>query len=346
MMTRSQQITGLLLALFALAVSPALAQEGSYGLARGNTLPPTCGYGDLYYLRTSEHGIYECTAADTWTRMARSTETGGGTSLPAGSIILTLSTCPVGFTEVASLSGKFLVATVAANGDVGTVGGSDTITPTGTVSTPTFTGSALSAHLHGAGTYAPSAHSGAAVDTHASHTHDYTQVLNHTHVVDVTDPGHTHTQNAHNHTQDAHTHTQNAHSHTVTSVGSAATGSTTNLTGASDTSSTTATAANATATNQNATATNQAATATNIANTTGVTASTQTPAGGVATGTTAGPSAALTHNVTQPGTHTMSGSSESVGAGTPSGTISQPTFTGTQFDNRPAYAKVIFCQKS
>lgn len=53
------------------------------------------------------------------------------------------------------------------------------------------------------------------------------------------------------------------------------------------------------------------------------------PVGGVATGTTAGPSAVLSHNVTQPSAHTMSGNSEAVSGGTPAGTVSQPTFTGT-----------------
>lgn len=50
--------------------------------------------------------------------------------------------------------------------------------------------------------------------------------------------------------------------------------------------------------------------------------------GGVASGTTAGPSAALTHAVTQPSAHTMSGSTDIASAGTPSGTISAPIFTG------------------
>ena len=72
---------------------------------------------------------------------------------------------------------------------------------------------------------------------------------------------------------------------------------------------------------------------------------TDNPDGGVATGTTAGPSATLTHSVTQPNTHTLSGSSESLTAGTPSGTVSQATFTGTGFDNRSAYVKAIFCSK-
>lgn len=70
------------------------------------------------------------------------------------------------------------------------------------------------------------------------------------------------------------------------------------------------------------------------------------PSGGVATGTTNGPSATLTHSVTQPSAHTLSGSSQSVSGGTPSGTNSAPAFTGTQFDNRPAFLRVIFCEKS
>jgi len=45
-------------------------------------------------------------------------------------------------------------------------------------------------------------------------------------------------------------------------------------------------------------------------------------------------------------THTVSGSSEAVSAGTPAGTVAAPVFSGTQFDNRSAYVKVIFCRKT
>lgn len=65
-------------------------------------------------------------------------------------------------------------------------------------------------------------------------------------------------------------------------------------------------------------------------NTSGANASTATGSTGVATGTTAGPNAALTHSVTQPSNHT----------------VTQPTFTGTPFDNRSAFARVIFCRKT
>ncbi len=56
--------------------------------------------------------------------------------------------CPLGFSEVAALNGKTVIGTVLANGDVGTTGGSNSITPAGTVSAPTFTGQALATHQH------------------------------------------------------------------------------------------------------------------------------------------------------------------------------------------------------
>lgn len=76
---------------------------------------------------------------------------GGG--VPAGSTILIASgTCPTGFSEVAGLDGVTLVGTLAAHGDVGTTGGSDTLTPTGTVSQPTFSGNSVGSSLVSGGT--------------------------------------------------------------------------------------------------------------------------------------------------------------------------------------------------
>lgn len=208
-----------------------------------------------------------------------------GGSLNAGDIVIRVSGgCGAGFTEVASLDGKVIRGTVNANANQGGTGGSDTITPEGSVSAPTFTGSALSGHSHGTGTYATSAHSGTAVADHASHTHTYTEVPNHVH---------------------------------VQTVNSATTGGTSGYT--PDTSTNTGVASGY---------------------------STANPTGGVATGTTNGPSATLTHSVTQPSAHSLSGSSESVSGGTPAGTNSAPTFTGTQFSNLPAFVRVIFCEKS
>lgn len=88
--------------------------------------------------------------------------------LSSGTIILKLSgTCGTGFTEVSALNGKTLIGTVAANGDVGTTGGADTITPTvnsltaaaqafsgtpGTVPAQVFTGSSANTSAVSAGT--------------------------------------------------------------------------------------------------------------------------------------------------------------------------------------------------
>ncbi len=83
-----------------------------------------------------------------------------------------------------------------------------------------------------------------------------------------------------------------------------------------------------------------------------------TRSGGGATGFT--DAAAAAHAITDPGhTHgsftgrseavspgTPTGTNSSDSAGTPSGAVSQPTFTGTSFDNRPAFIRVIFCRKS
>lgn len=264
-------------------------------------------------------------------------------SIPAGAILMVDSgTCPTGFTEHAALgASRFAMGTTNAAGDVGNTGGANTFTPAGTNSAPTFTGNALGTHSHGAGTLATSAHSGAAVadhaahthtvttnvavDDHASHTHTYSQVINHTHTVSVTDPGHVHAQAS----QTATTGGASSWEH-----------------GAIDASSTAAETLNT------------------ASATTGITATTANPAGGVATGTTAGPSATLSHtvtnnqvtsgnpsatlshSVTQPADHTLSGSTQAITAGTPAGTVSAPTFTGTPADQRPAYVKVIYCEKN
>ena len=323
--------------LLVFAVVSLHAQHTSMRLV-GNASKPSCTVDarGRFWPTQSSAGIADfieiCdkTAADTYAwRPLISTSTGG--SLPTGAIILIVSgSCPSGFTEEASLNGKFVLGTLNGSGDVGGAGGADNVIPSGTNSAPTFTGnalaghahtftgsalaghahtftgSALGTHQHGTGTYATSAHSGTAVDNHASHTHTYTDVPNHVHV-------------------------QTAHS--------AATGP--NVGYGVDAS-------------------------TNTAVTSGY--STANPTGGVATGTTAGPSATLTHSVTQPSAHTLSGSSEaisggtptgsldsvsagtptgtldSVSGGTPAGSVAAPVFTGNSFDNRPAFVKVIFCR--
>lgn len=123
--------------------------------------PPTCSGGQvLKYNATSAE--YECQA-----------EGGGG--LPAGVVVLIVSgTCPSGFVEETSLNGKMALGTLAANADIGTTGGSDNVTPAGTVSQPTFTGNALAGHSH--------TFTGSAL---AAHGHTYSTVIAHQHTQTV-----------------------------------------------------------------------------------------------------------------------------------------------------------------
>lgn len=102
--------------------------------------------------------------------------------LSSGDIVIRASgTCGTGFTEVSGLDGKFLIGTLAANGNIGGTGGSDNITPAGTNDAPTLTMNAYTPAGTNAGG-AVDAHSGTAVADHASHTHTYTDVVNHVHV--------------------------------------------------------------------------------------------------------------------------------------------------------------------
>ena len=226
-----------------------------------------------------------------WVEVGDSSNTGGGgSSVPAGCILMwtgLLSAIPSGWVLCDGANGtpdlrsKFIKGAAAA-AEAGGTGGSAT-------------------HTHA--DHAALTHAGTAVTDHASHTHSYSEIVNHTHP--VTDPGHTHTQDAHTHTQNSHNHTQDAHSHIITSQTATTGGATSYEHGVLDTSSAeaeaTETTATTVATNQAATATNQNATATNQSNTTGIT--TSNPVGGVASGTTAGPSATLSHSVTQPNNH-------------------------------------------
>jgi len=96
-----------------------------------------------------------------------------GPGFTAGVIVLIVSgTCPAGFVEETTLSGRMVLGTLAANADVGGTGGADAITPAGTVSAPTFTGtsnittSAVSAGTP-AGTNSAPTFTGSALATHA-----------------------------------------------------------------------------------------------------------------------------------------------------------------------------------
>lgn len=212
-------------------------------------LPGTCSLGQVVLKTTATIGLYFCTATNVWTQA----EWSGPLSeaVPSGAILLVDSgACPSNYTEQTGLNGRMLLGTLNANANVGTTGGADSITPAGTNS-----GGAVSAH------------SGTAVAAHASHTHTYTDVIAHTHIIT---------------SQTATTGTAGSYEH-----------------GTFDLSST-----------ENET-------------------SEDTGETGIPVGTSAGPSATLTHAVTQPSAHTFT----------------QPTFTGTPFSNTSAFTRVIFCQK-
>ena len=111
-------------------------------------------------------------------------------SLPAGVIVMwsgLLANVPAGWVLCDGQNGtpdlrdKF-VKGWSAGVDPGGIGGSATYTPAGTVSTPTFTGDALSTHSHGVGSYVNSVptFTGSALSTH---THTYTEVPNHVHLL-------------------------------------------------------------------------------------------------------------------------------------------------------------------
>ncbi len=106
----------------------------------------TVATGDLIDIQVSVTGAIEASP-----RLLMSTQVG---TIPAqGQIFFILSgSCPAGFSEVTALNGKTIIGTLAANGDVGTTGGSDTVTPAGTVAAPTFTGSSVTSSANSGGT--------------------------------------------------------------------------------------------------------------------------------------------------------------------------------------------------
>lgn len=169
---------------------------------------------------------YEVCAADgaTWAAVGGG---GEGASLPAGMIAMFNGACPSGWSELTAARGRTVVGVPAAGTLAATVGTALTDAQDRSV-TPTFTGDAL-----------------------GTHTHTYTDVVNHTHTVSVNDPGHTH----------------------LTQRYPTATGASSGFTIDTSMSGTLA---------DNTLPTKTA--------TTGITASTVNPAGGVATGTTAGTS--------------------------------------------------------
>ena len=277
----------------------------------------------------------------------------GGSSIPSGSILMISSgACPAGFIENTALNGSMPFGTLAANGDVGTTGGSNTITPTVaslTAAAQTFSGSAATTSAVSAGTpagtngtvaftpagtnNAPAISWPAGVPTFAGNAGTvpaqtfsgtpFSSVINHTHTVTVT-------YNVQGGTTAATTGT-----HVMTST---ATGGSARAPTAGDVVSATTANPSGGVTSITPAGTNSTAAFTpagTIAWPAGVPtqpAPTFSGSAGTVPAQTFTGSALATH------THTM----------TATGTNGPSAVTGTlnSFDNRPAFVKVIFCQKS
>jgi len=222
---------------------------------------------------------------------------------PGGLTLIISGSCPAGTVEVTSLNGAFPYGTLAANGDVGTTGGSNTITPAGTngtvsftpvgtVAAPTFTGSS--------GTVPAETISWpAGVPTFAGNA-----LATHTHTVTPTGTNGTATVAT-----------------TSGSLAGTSSGAFSKVGGSSPGSSFTVPAETFTGTSDTTSAVSAGTPAGTIAWPAGV------PTNGTASFTPSGTNSAPAFTGT-------------------GGTIPAETWTGTQFDNRSAFVKVIFCQKT
>lgn len=85
--------------------------------------------------------VWDNTSKSFWMYYGNGIWTEVGKPIPIGAILISLAACPAGWSEVASLNGRGLVGTLAANSNVTGTGGADLVTPT-------FTGSALATHAH------------------------------------------------------------------------------------------------------------------------------------------------------------------------------------------------------
>ncbi len=296
----------LALLLFVLCPSVAFGQGSQYGFLPPYSTAslPTCDteHQNRVVFDTTLHQMVYCTGS-AWATTAG----GGGSSVPAGSILLIVSgSCPSGFSEETTLNGKTLVGTLLANANVGSTGGADSVTPAGTVSQPTFTGSALGTHSHGVGTFANGAitagtPAGSLTWPVSVPTFAGSALATHSHELPF----------------------QIVSGTSIRALPAATFGTGTSRAAVGGWTATANTTAAVVAKDQPLSA--------------------GTPAGTIAwpasVPTFAG-SALGTHN------HTITGSSSSDSAGTPAGTVSQPTFTGASQENRSAFTRVIFCRKT
>lgn len=121
-------IFGAWLAAVSLGAQPPWLAPAFQPFVYGMTQPIiNCSLGTIY-VRTSNASpsIWLCAPTNTWTQVAFAAGT-----LPAGSIVFVeAGSCPTGYVEVVGLNEKTIIGTLAANGNVGTTGGANTVTPT------------------------------------------------------------------------------------------------------------------------------------------------------------------------------------------------------------------------
>lgn len=119
--------------LVGVALVAWLTRPAAQSYGNGSIQPGTCVPGSTH-VSTTAATFAICTANNTWTAVATPS------SVPTGAIIFISSgTCGSGYAEATDLDGKTVELTATTHSDVGTTGGSDTRTPTGTLSVPTLT---------------------------------------------------------------------------------------------------------------------------------------------------------------------------------------------------------------
>lgn len=159
MKTRSAVFIALIAAITAVLVENTLlvrtAAQNLHAWGYGSAMPSACTAGDVYFLTSSNTvDIRLCDNTNSWTSSGSAIVVPAASgSVPSGAIVwLASGSCPTGYTEQSALDGKMVRGTLTANGDVGGTGGSDTYTPAGTNSAPTFTGNSVTSSAVSAGT--------------------------------------------------------------------------------------------------------------------------------------------------------------------------------------------------